>query len=242
MLLCVAGPSRENEKPYGMSTWAQARVSGIMTGVRHARLPLGFGSRYNLFLARERGTRPIEPESGRRGGQSMAKDASVQVGIVMGSTSDWPTLEHAAKTLEALKVPFETRVVSAHRTPDLLFEYAESAAERGLRAIIAGAGGAAHLPGMLASKTWLPILGVPVQSKALRGMDSLLSIVQMPAGVPVGTLAIGRSGAVNAALLAASMIATTDVAVRKRLEEWRAQQTADVLADSDPALSAIEED
>ena len=167
----------------------------------------------------------------------MAKDESVQVGIIMGSTSDWPTLEHAAKTLEALDISFETRVVSAHRTPDLLFDYAASAAERGLRAIIAGAGGAAHLPGMLASKTWLPVLGVPVQSKALSGMDSLLSIVQMPAGVPVGTLAIGRSGAINAALLAVSMIATTDVAVRKRLEEWRAQQTADVLADPDPAVS-----
>ena len=172
----------------------------------------------------------------------MAKDESVQVGIVMGSSSDWPTLEHAAKTLEALDVGFETRVVSAHRTPDLLFEYAESAAERGLRAIIAGAGGAAHLPGMLAAKTWLPVLGVPIQSKALSGMDSLLSIVQMPAGVPVGTLAIGRSGAVNAALLAASMIATTDTVVRKRLEEWRAQQTADVLADPDPALSGTEKD
>jgi 5-(carboxyamino)imidazole ribonucleotide mutase len=172
----------------------------------------------------------------------MAKDESVQVGIVMGSNSDWPTLEHAAKTLEALDVRFETRVVSAHRTPDLLFEYAESAAERGLRAIIAGAGGAAHLPGMLAAKTWLPVLGVPIQSKALSGMDSLLSIVQMPAGVPVGTLAIGRSGAVNAALLAASMIATTDTVVRKRLEEWRAQQTADVLADPDPALSGNEKD
>ncbi len=167
----------------------------------------------------------------------MAKHESVQVGIVMGSTSDWPTLEHAAKTLESLEVRFETRVVSAHRTPDLLFDYAAAAAERGLRAIIAGAGGAAHLPGMLASKTLLPVLGVPVQSQALRGMDSLLSIVQMPAGVPVGTLAIGRSGAINAALLAASMIATTDAALLKRLEEWRAQQTADVLAHPDPASS-----
>jgi 5-(carboxyamino)imidazole ribonucleotide mutase len=162
------------------------------------------------------------------------------VGIVMGSQSDWPTLEHAAKTLEALEIPFETRVVSAHRTPDLLFEYAESAAERGLRAIIAGAGGAAHLPGMLAAKTWLPILGVPIQSKALSGIDSLLSIVQMPAGIPVGTLAIGRAGAVNAALLAASMIATTDAAVRKRLEEWRAQQTESVLAEPDPSRLSSE--
>ena len=160
---------------------------------------------------------------------------SVLVGIVMGSTSDWPTLEHAANTLLDLEIPFETRVVSAHRTPDLLFEYAESAGERGLRAIIAGAGGAAHLPGMLAAKTVVPVLGVPVESRALSGMDSLLSIVQMPAGVPVGTLAIGRSGAVNAALLAASMIATTDGSVRKRLEEWRERQTADVLAHPDPA-------
>ena len=158
-----------------------------------------------------------------------------QVGIVMGSTSDWPTLEHAAATLEALEVPCETRVVSAHRTPDLLFEYAETAAERGLRAIIAGAGGAAHLPGMLASKTWLPILGVPIQSKALNGMDSLLSIVQMPAGIPVGTLAIGRSGAINAALLAAAMLATSDPVLAKRLQEWRANQTATVLKTPDPS-------
>ena len=158
-----------------------------------------------------------------------------RVGIVMGSTSDWPTLEHAATTLAALEVPYETRVVSAHRTPDLLFEYAETAAERGLAAIIAGAGGAAHLPGMLAAKTWVPVLGVPVESRALSGMDSLLSIVQMPGGIPVGTLAIGKAGAKNAALLAAAMLATTDAGVRKRLEEWRAQQTADVLAKPDPA-------
>ncbi len=166
----------------------------------------------------------------------MAGNDSIRVGIVMGSTSDWPTLEHAALTLGALEVPFETRVVSAHRTPDLLFEYAETAANRGLRAIIAGAGGAAHLPGMLAAKTWLPILGVPVQSKALNGLDSLLSIVQMPAGVPVGTLAIGRSGAINAALLAAAMLATSDSALAKRLEAWRAKQTSDVLKTSDPAV------
>ena len=165
----------------------------------------------------------------------MAKDDAVLVGIVMGSTSDWPTMKHAAEVLEALEIPHETRVVSAHRTPDLLFEYAESAADRGLRAIIAGAGGAAHLPGMLAAKTWVPVLGVPVQSKALSGMDSLLSIAQMPGGVPVGTLAIGNSGAKNAGLLAAAMIATTDASVRKRLEEWRAQQTADVLANPDPS-------
>ena len=165
----------------------------------------------------------------------MASDDAVLVGIVMGSTSDWPTMEHAASVLEALEIPHETRVVSAHRTPDLLFEYAETAAERGLRAIIAGAGGAAHLPGMLAAKTWVPVLGVPVQSKALSGMDSLLSIAQMPGGIPVGTLAIGNSGAKNAGLLAAGMIATTDGSVQKRLEEWRARQTADVLANPDPS-------
>jgi 5-(carboxyamino)imidazole ribonucleotide mutase len=167
----------------------------------------------------------------------MVKDDAVLVGIVMGSTSDWPTMKHAAAVLESLGIPHESRVVSAHRTPDLLFEYAESAAERGLRAIIAGAGGAAHLPGMLAAKTWVPVLGVPVESKALSGMDSLLSIAQMPGGVPVGTLAIGKSGAKNAGLLAAAMIATTDAGVRKRLEEWRAQQTADVLANPDPSKS-----
>jgi len=160
----------------------------------------------------------------------------VLVGIVMGSTSDWPTMKNAADVLEALEIPHETRVVSAHRTPDLLFRYAETAAERGLRAIIAGAGGAAHLPGMLASKTWVPVLGVPVESKALSGMDSLLSIAQMPGGVPVGTLAIGNSGAKNAGLLAAAMLATTDAGVRKRLEEWRAKQTADVLATPDPSV------
>lgn len=158
-----------------------------------------------------------------------------QVGIVMGSTSDWPTLEHAATTLASLEIAYETRVVSAHRTPDLLFEYAETAADRGLRAIIAGAGGAAHLPGMLAAKTRLPVLGVPVESKALNGMDSLLSIVQMPAGIPVATFAIGRSGAVNAALLAAAILATTDASVAKRLEEWRANQTAEVLKTPDPS-------
>ncbi len=161
---------------------------------------------------------------------------AVLVGIVMGSTSDWPTMKNAAEVLEALEIPHETRVVSAHRTPDLLFEYAETAADRGLRAIIAGAGGAAHLPGMLAAKTWVPVLGVPVQSKALSGMDSLLSIAQMPGGIPVGTLAIGNSGAKNAGLLAAAMLATTDEGVRKRLEAWRAQQTADVLSKPDPSV------
>jgi 5-(carboxyamino)imidazole ribonucleotide mutase len=157
------------------------------------------------------------------------------VGVIMGSRSDWDTMRHATETLEMLYVPHETRVVSAHRTPDLLFEYASSAAERGLRVIVAGAGGAAHLPGMTAAKTHLPVLGVPVESKALHGMDSLLSIAQMPAGVPVGTLSIGRSGAVNAALLAAAIVALDDEGVRDRLTAFRAAQTADVLADPDPS-------
>lgn len=150
------------------------------------------------------------------------------VGIIMGSRSDWATMRHAAETLAALDVPHETKVVSAHRTPDRLFAYAKGAAGRGLKAIIAGAGGAAHLPGMTASMTRLPVLGVPVESKALSGLDSLLSIVQMPAGVPVGTLAIGRAGAVNAALLAAAILANGDPALAQRLDAWRARQTADV--------------
>src|SRR6187431_543597 len=148
----------------------------------------------------------------------------------MGSRSDWETMRHAAETLEELGVPFEQRVVSAHRTPDMLFEYAASAEGRGLRVLIAGAGGAAHLPGMCASKTVVPVLGVPVESKALSGMDSLLSIVQMPGGIPVGTLAIGKPGAINAALLAAEMIGTTDSAVRERVREYRRKQTETVLA------------
>jgi 5-(carboxyamino)imidazole ribonucleotide mutase len=157
------------------------------------------------------------------------------VGVIMGSRSDWDTMRHVTETLEELGVPFEQRVVSAHRTPDLLFEYASSAAGRGLKVIVAGAGGAAHLPGMAAAKTHLPVLGVPVESKALKGMDSLLSIVQMPAGVPVGTLAIGRSGAVNAGLLAASIVALSDDGVRERLVKFREAQTTDVLAHPDPA-------
>ena len=157
------------------------------------------------------------------------------VGVIMGSRSDWETLRHACETLEALEVPFEQRVVSAHRTPDLLFEYAAEAEARGLQVLIAGAGGAAHLPGMAAAKTSLPVLGVPVESKSLKGMDSLLSIVQMPAGVPVGTLAIGRAGAVNAALLAAAILARSDDGIRERLERFRAEQTDAVLADPDPA-------
>jgi len=157
------------------------------------------------------------------------------VGVLMGSQSDWETMRHACETLAALEVPFEQRIVSAHRTPDRLFEYAAGAEERGLQVLIAGAGGAAHLPGMVAAKTALPVLGVPVESKALNGMDSLLSIVQMPAGVPVGTLAIGRAGAVNAALLAAAILARFDTGVRERLVRFRAEQTEAVLARPDPA-------
>jgi 5-(carboxyamino)imidazole ribonucleotide mutase len=153
------------------------------------------------------------------------------VGIIMGSRSDWETMRHAAETLEALGVPHETKVVSAHRTPDRLYDYAKGAAERGLKVIIAGAGGAAHLPGMAASMTRLPVLGVPVESKALSGMDSLLSIVQMPAGVPVGTLAIGKAGAINAGLLAAAILATTDEMLAARLDQWR-QRQSDAVAES----------
>ena len=159
---------------------------------------------------------------------------SIDVGIIMGSRSDWETMQHASDTLDELGVSFEVRVVSAHRTPDLLFEYAESAVERGLKVIIAGAGGAAHLPGMTAAKTRLPVLGVPVQSKALNGMDSLLSIAQMPAGVPVGSMAIGRAGAVNAALIAAAILANNDAAIAASLDAYRKNQTDKVLADSDP--------
>jgi len=157
------------------------------------------------------------------------------VGVIMGSRSDWETMRHAVETLEQLEVAVETKVVSAHRTPDLLFEYASSAEERGLQVLIAGAGGAAHLPGMAAAKTALPVLGVPVESKTLKGMDSLLSIVQMPAGVPVGTLAIGQAGAVNAALLAAAIVARSDAGVRARLARFRAEQTQSVLDAPDPA-------
>jgi 5-(carboxyamino)imidazole ribonucleotide mutase len=157
-----------------------------------------------------------------------------RVGVVMGSRSDWETMEHAARVLAELGVAHEVQVVSAHRTPDLLFRYAEQAAARGIQAIIAGAGGAAHLPGMLAAKTRLPVFGVPVQSKALNGMDSLLSIVQMPAGIPVGTLAIGRAGAVNAGLLAAAVLALHDPRLAGALEAWRASQTQAVLDQPDP--------
>jgi 5-(carboxyamino)imidazole ribonucleotide mutase len=165
---------------------------------------------------------------------SAANNAAPLVGIVMGSRSDWETMQHAAAKLEALGVPHEVRVVSAHRTPDVLFSYADTAAARGLRAIIAGAGGAAHLPGMLASKTAVPVLGVPVQSKALNGMDSLLSIVQMPAGIPVATFAIGNAGAANAALFAAAMLANDHPAVGDALDAFRAKQTEDVVNNDDP--------
>jgi 5-(carboxyamino)imidazole ribonucleotide mutase len=148
-----------------------------------------------------------------------------QVGIIMGSTSDWETMRHAADTLAALGIAHESKVVSAHRTPQRLYDYAASAADRGLKVVIAGAGGAAHLPGMAASMTHLPVLGVPVESHALKGMDSLLSIVQMPGGIPVGTLAIGKAGAINAALLAAAILALSDEALAERLKEWRAKQT-----------------
>ena len=162
--------------------------------------------------------------------------AKALVGIIMGSRSDWQTMSAAAQMLEELGVPHEVRVVSAHRTPDLLFDYAATAQERGLEVIIAGAGGAAHLPGMVAAKSLLPVLGVPVESKALSGMDSLLSIVQMPKGIPVGTLAIGQAGAANAALLAASMLANHNPVLRQALADFRRQQTEQVLAQPDPRL------
>ena len=157
------------------------------------------------------------------------------VGVIMGSRSDWPTLKAAAKILDALDVPYETKVVSAHRTPQRLYEYATGARSRGLKVIIAGAGGAAHLPGMAASMTTLPVLGVPIESKSLKGLDSLLSIAQMPGGVPVGTLAIGKAGATNAGLLAASILSVSDAALASRLEAWRSAQT-------DAVAETVEED
>lgn len=158
----------------------------------------------------------------------MAQDKSAPVAIIMGSQSDWQTMQHAATTLDALEVKYDARIVSAHRTPDRLSEFAKAAKADGFKVIIAGAGGAAHLPGMAASMTPLPVFGVPVESAALKGQDSLLSIVQMPAGIPVGTLAIGKAGATNAALLAASVLALSDDALAARLDEWRARQTASV--------------
>ncbi len=178
---------------------------------------------------------PAKPD--RKLPASLAKKPLV--GIIMGSTSDWETMEHASTTLTALGVPHETRVVSAHRTPDLLFSYATNVESRGIEVLIAGAGGAAHLPGMTASKTVLPVLGVPVESKALKGLDSLLSIAQMPGGIPVGTLAIGKAGAINAALLAAAILGVKYPAVRAALRKFRAAQTKGVLAIPDPALHAV---
>jgi 5-(carboxyamino)imidazole ribonucleotide mutase len=169
--------------------------------------------------------------------RAMSSDSSPAVGIIMGSQSDWETMQHAASTLTTLGIAHECRVVSAHRTPDLLFEYASTARARGLKVVIAGAGGAAHLPGMCASKTDLPVLGVPVESKVLNGVDSLLSIVQMPAGIPVATLAIGRAGAINAAILAASILSHLDAGVASRLAAFRAKQTADVLANPIPGAA-----
>lgn len=162
------------------------------------------------------------------------KSSGAVVAVVMGSTSDWETMRHAVELLDELGVPNEHKIVSAHRTPEMMAEFAGGAAERGIRVIIAGAGGAAHLPGMMAAHTWLPVLGVPVQSHALHGMDSLLSIAQMPAGVPVGTLAIGTAGATNAALLAASILALTDEKVRKKVQAFRKRQTDAVLAQRPP--------
>jgi 5-(carboxyamino)imidazole ribonucleotide mutase len=161
------------------------------------------------------------------------------IGVIMGSQSDWDTMQHSARTLTAMGIAHECRVVSAHRTPDQLFEYAQAARARGLRAIIAGAGGAAHLPGMCASKTAVPVLGVPVSTKTLNGLDSLLSIVQMPAGIPVATFAIGQAGATNAALFAASVIAAHDPAVREQLDAFRAAQTAKVMAQPDPRVGLM---
>jgi len=166
----------------------------------------------------------------------MSRKPAPLVGIIMGSQSDWETMQHAAEQLEALGVPFEAQVVSAHRTPDLLFEYAEKAAGRGLEVIIAGAGGAAHLPGMCAAKTSLPVLGVPVESKALKGLDSLLSIAQMPGGVPVGTLAIGKPGAINAALLATAILGNKHPQFRAAYEKFRKKQTTTVLSNRKPGV------
>jgi 5-(carboxyamino)imidazole ribonucleotide mutase len=176
-----------------------------------------------------------KPKGFNRGSKQASAVKHPLVGIIMGSGSDWDTMKFASKTLTALGVPHETRVVSAHRTPNLLFEYASAAEKRGIEVIIAGAGGAAHLPGMTASKSVLPVLGVPVESKALKGLDSLLSIAQMPSGVPVGTLAIGRSGAVNAALLAAAILGAKHPHIREALRNFRSDQTGRVLAHPDPS-------
>jgi 5-(carboxyamino)imidazole ribonucleotide mutase len=168
---------------------------------------------------------------------NQAHNSNVKVGVIMGSQSDWETMRHTVEALDSLQISHEVKVVSAHRTPDLLFEYAESAESRGLEVIIAGAGGAAHLPGMAAAKTTLPVLGVPVESKSLKGIDSLLSIVQMPGGIPVATLAIGKAGATNAGLLAAAILANKYPEVRERLKTFRVEQTNNVLAQPDPRTS-----
>src|ERR1700731_1597739 len=180
---------------------------------------------------------PSGPASTQSNPESAANGEHALVGVIMGSSSDWETMEHVAKTLAELGVPCETRVVSAHRTPDLLVEYASSAEKRGIEVIVAGAGGSAHLPGMTASKTVLPVLGVPVESKTLKGLDSLLSIAQMPGGIPVGTLAIGKAGAINAALLAAAILGAKHPEIRKTLREFRKEQTERVLANPDPSLA-----
>jgi 5-(carboxyamino)imidazole ribonucleotide mutase len=181
---------------------------------------------------------PDKKSTSRDNTNHLPANAKPLVGVIMGSSSDWETLEPAAKTLSDLGVPHETKVVSAHRTPDLLFEYASSAEARGIEVIIAGAGGAAHLPGMTASKTVLPVLGVPVESKALKGLDSLLSIAQMPGGIPVGTLAVGKSGAINAGLLAAAILGIKYPAIRESLREFREAQTSRVLQAPDPSTAA----
>src|SRR6266849_5922525 len=181
---------------------------------------------------------PKKPKGLKHVTKECASNTHPLVGIIMGSGSDWDTMKFVSKTLGELGVPHETRVVSAHRTPDLLFKYASHAEKRGIEVIIAGAGGAAHLPGMTASKTVLPVLGVPVESKALKGLDSLLSIAQMPGGIPVGTLAIGKAGAINAALLAAAILGAKHPEIREALRKFRAAQTARVLANPDPKAAA----
>ena len=200
----------------------EGKVSGP-TGLDHA------GPASHHTGLRDPEGRTINPRTDQR-------MPSPRVGVIMGSRSDWETMSHAAETLKVLAVPHEVKVVSAHRTPDVLFQYASSAEERGLKVIIAGAGGAAHLAGVAASKTLIPVLGVPVQSRALQGLDSLLSIVQMPAGVPVGTLAIGQAGAINSALLAAAILATGDSALRERIRQYRKDRAESVLRDPDPSV------